>query len=105
MTPPRVVLRTELHDRSREAHWTIAHSGYSAWAIVQCASRERSCNSVRNTTLGGVMQDTKVGDDDARQAAQHDAVKSKVESRVNAEISNQASVATPDGRSKVADVA
>jgi len=27
------------------------------------------------------MQDTKVGDDDARQAAQHNAVKSKVESR------------------------
>lgn len=51
------------------------------------------------------MQDTKVGDDDARQAAQHNAVKSKVESRVNAEISNQASVPTSDGQSRVADVA
>jgi len=51
------------------------------------------------------MQDTKVGDDEARQAAQHEAVKSKVESRVNAEISSQAAAATPDGRSRVADVA
>ncbi len=51
------------------------------------------------------MQDRKVADDEARQAAQHNAVKSKVESRVNAEISDRASVATPDGRSKVAEVA
>ena len=51
------------------------------------------------------MQDTKVGDDDARQAAQHDAVKSKVESRVNAEISHEAATTTSDERSRVADVA
>ena len=51
------------------------------------------------------MQDLKVGADDARQAAQHNAVKSEVESQVNAEISDRASVATPDDRSDVAHVA
>lgn len=51
------------------------------------------------------MQDSKVGDDEARQVAQHNAVKSKVESRVNAEISYRAAVTTPDGRSRLADVA
>ncbi|MDP1890658.1 MAG: YggT family protein [Gemmatimonadaceae bacterium] len=51
------------------------------------------------------MQDSKVGDDEARQVAQHNAVKSKVESRVNAEISSQAAATTPDDRSRVADVA
>lgn len=51
------------------------------------------------------MQDSKVGDDEARQAAQHSAVKTKVESRVNSEISSQAAVATPEGRSKLDDVA
>jgi uncharacterized protein YggT (Ycf19 family) len=51
------------------------------------------------------MQDSKVGDDEARQVAQHHAVKSQVEDRVNAEISSQAAAATPDERSKVADVA
>jgi uncharacterized protein YggT (Ycf19 family) len=51
------------------------------------------------------MQDSKVGDDEARQVAQHNAVKSKVETRVNAEISSQAAAATPEDRSKVAHVA
>lgn len=51
------------------------------------------------------MQDSKVGDDEARQVAQHEAVKSKVESRVNAEISSQAAAATPTDQSQVAQVA
>ncbi len=51
------------------------------------------------------MQDSKVGDDEARQVAQHNAVKSKVERGVNAEISSQAAVATPDGASRLASVA
>jgi len=51
------------------------------------------------------MQDNKVGDDEARQVAQHNAVKSNVENRVNAEISSQAAAASPDDRSKVAHVA
>jgi hypothetical protein len=51
------------------------------------------------------MQDSNVGDDDARQAAHHTAVKSKVERSINSEIAGQASTQTPDDQAKVAGVA
>jgi len=50
------------------------------------------------------MEETKVADDDARQARQHEAVKSTVESGVNAEISTRAAV-SPDGSSRIDDAA
>lgn len=51
------------------------------------------------------MQDSDVGNDDARQAQQHNAVKSKVERSVNAEIAGQALSQSPDDQAKVAGVA
>jgi len=51
------------------------------------------------------MKDTTVAKDDARQTTQHEAVKSKVESHVNAEIANEAAVASTEGRAKVVEVA
>ncbi len=51
------------------------------------------------------MEDTTVAKDDARQASQHTAVKSQVESQVNAEIANEAATASPEGQAKVVDVA
>lgn len=51
------------------------------------------------------VQDSNLGGDDARQAQHHDAVKSKVERSVNAEIAGQASSQSPDDQAKVAGVA
>lgn len=50
------------------------------------------------------MQDAKVAQDEARQAAQHNAVKSQVEGTVNAQIAGEAA-ATPVADAKIADVA
>ena len=46
-----------------------------------------------------------VTNDDARQVKQHEAVKAKVESRVNAEVVGEASAASPDAKAEVAAVA
>lgn len=43
--------------------------------------------------------------DEARQVKQHEAVKSQVESHVNAEIVGEASSTSPDGQAKVGEVA
>jgi uncharacterized protein YggT (Ycf19 family) len=51
------------------------------------------------------MEDVKVAEDEARQAAQHEAVKSKIESHVNAEISGQAVASSTGGRGKIDEVA
>lgn len=51
------------------------------------------------------MTDPIVTKDDARQVKQHEAVKSQVESGVNAEIVGEASSASPDGQARVAAVA
>ena len=51
------------------------------------------------------MEDVKVAKDEARQATQHEAVKSKVESHVNAEIAGQAATASTGDRSKIGVVA
>ncbi len=51
------------------------------------------------------MENVKVAEDEARQAAQHEVVKSKVESRVNAEITSNAAAASVDGQARVADAA
>ena len=51
------------------------------------------------------MEDAKVGQDEARQASQHEAVKSRVESHVNAEIAGQATAGSPGGDAKIAEVA
>ena len=51
------------------------------------------------------MKDSTVAKDDARQTAQHEAVKSKVESHVNAEIAGEAAVASTEGQARVVEVA
>ncbi len=51
------------------------------------------------------MQDSNVGSDDARQSQHHDAMKSKVERSINAEIAVQASSQSADDVAKVAGVA
>lgn len=51
------------------------------------------------------MTDVKVAEAEARQAAHHAGVKSRFESRVNAEISGQADSASSDEQAKVAEVA
>jgi len=51
------------------------------------------------------MQETRVGADDARQAAQHESVKSDVESHVNSDIANKAAMHTPSGASRIDAVA
>jgi uncharacterized protein YggT (Ycf19 family) len=51
------------------------------------------------------MTDTTVAKDDARQATQHEAVKSQVEGHVNAEIAGEAAVASPEGQARVVEVA
>ena len=51
------------------------------------------------------MTDTTVARDDARQTTQHAAVKSEVESHVNAEIAGEAAVASPEGQARVVEVA
>ena len=51
------------------------------------------------------MSDPTVGTDQARQAAQHDAVKSTVQTRVNAEIRDEAAHADPGDQARVAEVA
>jgi hypothetical protein len=51
------------------------------------------------------MTDVKVAEAEARQAAHHAAVTSKVENRVNAEIAGQAATSTPEEQSMVAQVA
>ena len=51
------------------------------------------------------MKDDTVADDEARQATSREAVKSKVESRVNAEISGQAGTASTEGQARVVEVA
>jgi uncharacterized protein YggT (Ycf19 family) len=51
------------------------------------------------------MSVDKVADDEIRQATSRDAVKSSIESRVNAEISGEAAAASGDGHARVAEVA
>ena len=51
------------------------------------------------------MRDTTVERDEARQATQHQAVKSQVESRVNSEIAGEASVVSAEGQARVVEVA
>lgn len=51
------------------------------------------------------MEDVKVANDEARKATQHEAVKSKVESHVNAEITGQAAAASTDGQARIVEVA
>jgi len=51
------------------------------------------------------MEEVKVAEDAARQAAQHEAVMSRVESNVNAEIAGQASVPNSGGQARIAEVA
>jgi uncharacterized protein YggT (Ycf19 family) len=43
--------------------------------------------------------------DDARQVKQHEAVKATVEGHVNAEIANEATAPSPDGKARVVEVA
>ena len=47
----------------------------------------------------------KVAEDELRQATSRDAVKSSIETRVNAEISGEAATRTTEGHARVADVA
>jgi uncharacterized protein YggT (Ycf19 family) len=51
------------------------------------------------------MHEAKVAEDEARQAAQHEAVKAKVERQVNAEIAGQASEASTTGGAGISEVA
>ena len=51
------------------------------------------------------MEDVKVAEDEARHATQHEAVKSKVETRVNAEIAGQAAAPSSGGQARVVEVA
>jgi len=51
------------------------------------------------------MEEVKVAADDARQARQHEAVKSNVESHVNAEIAGKAAAPTTDDRARIGEVA
>jgi uncharacterized protein YggT (Ycf19 family) len=51
------------------------------------------------------MEEVKVAADDARQARQHAAVKSNVESHVNAEIAGKAAAPTTDDRARIGEVA
>jgi uncharacterized protein YggT (Ycf19 family) len=51
------------------------------------------------------MEDVKVTEDEARQATQHEAMKSKVESHVNAEIAGQATAASVGGEGRIVEVA
>jgi hypothetical protein len=51
------------------------------------------------------MTDVKVAEAEARQAAHQSAVSSKVEGRVNAEISGQAATSSPADEARVAEVA
>jgi hypothetical protein len=51
------------------------------------------------------MKDDTLADDAARQATSREAVKSKVENRVNAEISGQAGTASTEGQARVVEVA
>ena len=50
------------------------------------------------------MEDVRVAQDEARQTTQHDAVKARVESHVNAEIAGQATAAAPTGHDRIAAV-
>jgi uncharacterized protein YggT (Ycf19 family) len=51
------------------------------------------------------MEDVKVAQDEARQAAQREAVKSRVESHVNAEIAGRAAAPSAGGQGRIAEVA
>ncbi len=51
------------------------------------------------------MKDDTVAEDEARLATSREAVKTKVESRVNAEISGQAGAASTEGQARVVEVA
>jgi uncharacterized protein YggT (Ycf19 family) len=51
------------------------------------------------------MEEVKVAADDARQARQHAAVKSNVESHVNAEIAGKAAAPSTDDRARIGEVA
>lgn len=51
------------------------------------------------------MPDDTLAEDEARQATSREAVKTKVESRVNAEISGQAGTASTEGQARVVEVA
>ena len=51
------------------------------------------------------MEDVKVAVDDARQARQHEKIKSNVESGVGAEIEDQAATTTNGGQARIAEVA
>jgi uncharacterized protein YggT (Ycf19 family) len=51
------------------------------------------------------MENAKVTEDDARRASQHEAVKSKVETRVNAEIAGQATAPSTAGQSRIGEAA
>ena len=51
------------------------------------------------------MVQEKVGADEARRAAQHEAVMARIERSVNAEIGGQAAVAPPSGHSRIDAVA
>lgn len=51
------------------------------------------------------MSDVKVAEAESRQAAQHSAIASKVESRVNAEVAGQAALATAPEQARIAEVA
>jgi uncharacterized protein YggT (Ycf19 family) len=51
------------------------------------------------------MENAKVAEAEARQAAQHDAVKSRVETHVNAEIAGQAAAVSADEHARVDAVA
>lgn len=48
------------------------------------------------------MEDVKLAEDEARQATQHQAVKARVESRVNAEIAGQAAAPSTGGQARIA---
>jgi uncharacterized protein YggT (Ycf19 family) len=47
----------------------------------------------------------KLAADEVRQETSHDAVKSRIDSRVNSEISGEAATASPDGHARVAEAA
>lgn len=51
------------------------------------------------------MEDAKVAEDSARQAAQHDQVKSRVDGRVNAEIGSAVAARSTETSARVANVA
>jgi uncharacterized protein YggT (Ycf19 family) len=66
---------------------------------------EQLAGGVARPTSRTAMTTDKLAADEYRQETSRDAVKSRIDSRVNAEISGEAATASPDGHAKVAEAA